>query len=166
MIRNPAERRIVTGGAAAALLAAAIVGGSTALARSTHDGGIGGGAFFGEPRVLRALDLTGQQTRAVHAVLLAHGSSLHRLAADERVAKRAIGDKLVAPGPLTEGDVDGLLDQEVQARAALARERLATAIAVRDQLTPAQIAEVASIRDGVAETRVHMRPLRAERAPE
>jgi Spy/CpxP family protein refolding chaperone len=146
----------------AATFAVTLAAGAPASARSARDAGIGGGAFFGAPQTLHALDLSGEQARAVRAVLQSHAQSLHRLAADERATKRAIEDKLVAPGPLTEHDLDGLLAQELQTRSALARERLVTAIAVRDQLTPAQIDRVASIREGLAQARVHLRPFHPE----
>src|SRR5262249_6443011 len=118
------------------------------------DGGIGAGAFFGQPSTLYALDLSADQMRSVQAVLRTHGPALRRLAAEERAATRAIDDQRVGEGGVTEDALDAPARPELDTRSALTHERVATALAVRGALTPDQIREVASIRAGVAHLRV------------
>jgi Spy/CpxP family protein refolding chaperone len=135
-------------------LATAILASSPGLVRAA---GIGGGAFFGQPSTLRALDLTSGQTRSVLAILQAHRPALRRLSHEERVAKRAIDDRLVGNGAVTPQDLDALVERENATRDALTRERLATELAVRNALTPEQIQKVASIRAGLEENRTRRR---------
>jgi len=67
--------------------------------------------------------------------------------------------KLFGTGTVSSQDVDALVTQESQARLALMRERLATALEVRNVLTPAQIQRAATIRSGMKELHAQMRQL-------
>ncbi|HXJ35550.1 MAG TPA: Spy/CpxP family protein refolding chaperone [Candidatus Eisenbacteria bacterium] len=133
-----------------------------ALGRQTHDdGGIGAGAFFGTPSALHALDLTADQRHSVQSVLRTHTRALHQLAADDKAAKRAIEDRLLGPGDLSEQDLDPLVQQELEIRSELVRARVTTALDVRKELTPEQVEQVASLRDGfrVPTKRVRTNPM-------
>jgi Spy/CpxP family protein refolding chaperone len=145
---------------AALALGIACLAGAPALAHVLHrDAGIGGGAFFGDPRTLRALDLTGAQWQAVRRVLQAHRPELQRLAAADKAARRAVEDALFDTGMAAPADVEGVLQTELDARSALERERIAATFAVRNELTPTQIHEVAAIRDGLDAMRTAKRDL-------
>jgi Spy/CpxP family protein refolding chaperone len=135
-------------------LATAIVASAPAVARA---GGIGGGAFFGQPSTLHALDLTPGQTESVATILLAHRRMLRRLAHEEKAARRAIDDRLVGAGAVTPGELDVLVQHETETRDALTREQRATELAVRNTLTPEQIQKVASIRAALDANRVRRR---------
>ncbi len=145
---------------AALALGVACVAGVPALAHVLdRDAGIGGGAFFGDPRTLRALDLTGVQWQAIRRVLQAHRPELQRLTAADKAARRAVEDALVDAGMAAPADLEGVLQAELDARSALERERIAVTFAVRNALTPTQIREVAAIRDGVDAMRTAKRDL-------
>jgi len=132
-------------------LTLALAGPTPALARAHHDDGIGAGAFFGSPATWHALDLTGEQKRAMRGILNAHEPEIDRLAADERAAAAAIRDKLYGTDPVTAEDLDELARRELETRSALTHERLMTALEVLNALTPEQVQRVASIRTGIAQ---------------
>jgi Spy/CpxP family protein refolding chaperone len=135
----------------ATMLVVAVVGSSAALGRSVDRHGIGGGAFFGEPATLRALDLTANQNHAIRLALQTHWRSLRALAASDKAARHAIDDKLLEAGDVTTQDVEGLIQEELRTHDALTHERVAAALDLRKALTPDQIRQVASIRAGVAQ---------------
>jgi len=149
-------RRIVLVG----VLAAGVVASSPGRGRALHrDGGIGGGAFFGEPGTLRVLDLNADQEEAVRLAWQMHSATLRQLAATDKAARHAIDDRLLARGEVTQQNLEGLVEQEIQAHGALTRERLATALDVRNALTPDQIQQVATIRASVDHARARMHGL-------
>jgi Spy/CpxP family protein refolding chaperone len=141
----------------AGTLVLAITSGALAFGHGMGgSGGCGGGAFLGGGRVLHALDLSADQKQQVQDIVAAHRTTLTPLVANERAAKQALGDKLLGTGTVSSQDVDGLVAQESQARLALMRERLATALEVRNVLTPAQIQKAATIRSGMKELHAQM----------
>lgn len=140
---------LAAAGAITLVLAAAI----PAVARTHHDDGIGAGAFFGNPATWHALDLTGEQMRAMRVVLKTHEPALGRLEGDERRATAAIRDKLYGTDPVTPEELDELARHEIEARSALTRERLATALDVRNTLSSEQIRQIASIRTSFEQMR-------------
>jgi Spy/CpxP family protein refolding chaperone len=138
-------RRVLTTGA----LALAAIASVPAFGRGHGGGGIGGGAFLGEPPTLHAVDLTADQRDAVRSALWAHRTTLRQLAASDKAARHAIDDALLGPGELTPQGLEGVVQQELHAHDALIRERLTTALDVRKVLTPEQIGQVAALRAGV-----------------
>jgi Spy/CpxP family protein refolding chaperone len=149
-------RRIVLAGVLAAGLVASAPGRGRALHRDT---GIGGGAFFGEPGTLHVLDLNADQKEAIRLAWQMHWATLRQLAASDKAARHAIDDRLLARGDVTRQELEGLAEQEIQAHGALTRERLATALDVRNALTPDQIQQVAAIRGSVDQARARMHEL-------
>jgi len=145
--------RIFTGGT----LALALASGGLAFGHGMR--GPGGGGWMGGGRMLHALDLSADQKQQVQDIVTAHRTTLAPLVANERAAKQALGDKLFGTGTVSSQDVDALVTQESQARLALMRERLATALEVRNVLTPAQIQKAATIRTGMKELHAQMRQL-------
>jgi Spy/CpxP family protein refolding chaperone len=133
----------------AVVSAVALAGAAPALARVHHGDGISGGAFFGSPATWHALDLTGEQKRAMRGILQTHAPEIDRLATEEHAATRAIRDKLYGTDPVTADDLDELARRELETRSALTHARLMTALAVRNALTPEQLQRVASIRTGI-----------------
>lgn len=133
-----------------AVVSALVLGAPAAAGARTHHGdGISGGAFFGSPATWHALDLTGEQKRAMRGILQTHAPEIDRLATEERAATAAIRDKLYGTDPVTAEELDELARRELETRSALTHERLMTALAVRNALTPEQLQRVASIRTGI-----------------
>lgn len=152
-IRTVGPALSFAGTGALALLAALTI---PAVAGTHHDDGIGAGGFFGNPAPWHAVDLSGEQKRAMRLVLKAHGPALGRLEADERTATAAIREKLYGVDPVTPEDLDELARHEIETRSALTRERLATALDVRNTLSSEQIQRIAAIRTSFEQMR--MRP--------
>ncbi len=154
------KRSITRSIIAAGTLALAVAGGSRALAHGMGgDGGSGHGAFFGGGRMLHALDLRADQQQQVHDIMSAHRSTFAQLAANERASREAIADKLAGTAAVTLQDLDALLQQESQARTALMRARLATALEVRSVLDPGQIQKGASLHASMKQLHQQMRQL-------
>jgi len=153
-------RLMTTSILAAGTLALAVANGSGALAHGMRGGaGCGHGALLGGRRILHALDLSADQKQHVQDILAAHRPALSQGMANEKAAKQALGDKLLGTGAVTQQDLDALIQQEVQARTALMRERLAVALEVRNVLTADQIQKAATIRTGMKQLHAQMRQL-------
>src|SRR3989442_1003408 len=149
----------------AGTLALAVAGSSRAFGHGMGGGdACGHGGLPGGRRVLHALALSADQLSAdqkqgVHDILREHRPTLAQLGANEMTARQAIADKLLGTGTVTQNDLDALLQQESQARTALMRERMATALEVRKVLTPEQIQKAATIHAGMKQLHDQMRQL-------
>ena len=145
---------------AAGTLALAVAGSSRAFGHGMGGGdACGHGGLAGGRRVLHALDLSADQKQGVHDILREHRPTLAQLGANEMTARQAIADKLLGTGTVTQNDLDALVQKESQARTALMRERMATALEVRKVLTPEQIQKAATIHAGMKQLHDQMRQL-------
>ena len=145
---------------AAGTLALAVAGSSRAFGHGMGGGdGCGHGGLLGGGLVLHALDLSADQKQGVHDIFREHRPTLAQLGANERAARQAIADKLLGTGTVAQNDLDALVQQESQARTALMRERLATALEVRKVLTSEQIQKAATIRTGMKQLHDQMHQL-------
>src|SRR5207247_8598869 len=115
------------------------------------------GGLPGGGRVLHALALSPDQKQGVHDILREHRPTLAQLGANEEASRQAIADKLLGTGTVTQNDLDALVQQESQARTALMRERLATALEVRKVLTPEQIQKAVTINAGMKQLHERLR---------
>jgi len=145
-------------------LALAVAGSSRAFGHGMGGGDVcGHGGLPGGRHVLHALALSADQKQGVHDILREHRPTLAQLGANEMTARQAIADKLPGTGTVTQNDLDALVQQESQARTALMRERMATALEVRKVLTPEQIQKAATIHAGMKQLHDQMRQLLGSR---
>jgi len=152
---------------AAGTLALAIASSSPAFGHGMRGhGACGHGVLPGGDRILHALDLSADQKQKTQDILTAHRPTLAQLAATEKAAKQTLADRLLGTGTVTQQDIDAMVQQEVQARTALMRERLATALEVRNVLTPEQIQKAATIRAGMKDLHAQMRQLLGKQGAE
>ena len=79
---------------AAGTLALAIASNSPAFGHGMHEHGACG-ALPGGGRMLQTLDLSADQKQKTQGILTAHRPTLAQLAATEKAAKRALGDRLL-----------------------------------------------------------------------
>ena len=150
---------------AAGTLALAVAGSSRAFGHGMGGGdACGHGGLPGGRRVLHALALSADQKQGVHDILREHRPTLAQLGANEMTARQAIADKLLGTGTVTQNDLDALVQQESQARTALMRERLATALEVRKVLTAEQIQKAATIHASMKQLHNQMRQLLGSQA--
>ena len=148
-----------TKGLTASTLALALAVGSPALAHGGPDGGRGRGGFGDAARVLHALDLSADQKQQIRDIVSQHRATMAPLLRTQRQAEQAIADRLFSTSTVSQGDLDGLAQQAMQAKTAVAQERLAIALAVRNVLTPAQMTKAASIHDGLKQLHTQARQL-------
>jgi hypothetical protein len=73
--------------------------------------------------------------------------------------EKQISDKLVAAGPVTASDLAPLQAQESQIRAAMDKDAVETALAIRNILTAEQLRRVAQVRDKLENLRSQMEEL-------
>jgi Spy/CpxP family protein refolding chaperone len=125
-------------------------------------GGCGHDGFVGGPRLLHALNLSADQKQQVQAILQSHRATFKQLATNERTARGAIADAMFGTNTVTQQTLDGLVQQEAQARTALMNERLAVALQVRGILTPDQIQKASTIHTGMKQLRTQMQALLGE----
>src|SRR5262249_61027436 len=92
----------------------------------------------GAPRLPHALNRSAEQKQQVQAILQSHRATFKQLATNERTARGAIADAMFGTNTVTQQTLDGLVQQEAQARTALMNERLAVALHARGSLPPAQ----------------------------
>src|SRR5881397_3989835 len=145
---------------AAGTLALAVAGSARAFGHGRGGGdACGHGGLAGGRRVLHALALSADQKQGVHDIVREHRPTLAQLGANEMTARQAIADKLPGTGTVTQNDLEALVQQESQARTALMRERMATALEVRKVLTPEQIQKAATIHAGMKQLHDQMRQL-------
>ncbi|HZP39997.1 MAG TPA: Spy/CpxP family protein refolding chaperone [Candidatus Binatia bacterium] len=137
---------------AAAAFGVAVATGSSALAH-------GGGPHHSPFRILRGLDLTSDQQQKIHDLVSADRPTLARLRANVRAARKALAAKLLAPGAVTDADLDALAERASDARAALVRERLKLELAVRNVLTPDQLGRAATVHAEMQQLRDQMHQL-------
>ena len=150
---------------AAGTLALVVAGSSRAFGHGMGGGDVcGHGGLPGGRHVLHALALSADQKQGVHDILREHRPTLAQLGANEMTARQAIADKLLGTGTVTQNDLDALVQQESQARTALMRERLATALEVRKVLTSEQIQKAATIHAGMKQLHDQMRQLLGSQA--
>ena len=111
------------------------------------------------PLLLRQPDLDEAQRQRIHAIMEADRGTLHTLFARLDAANDQLAARLVAPGPLDTAALKQEVDAIAAARRTLMENGLKTAIALRDVLTPAQLARVAKTRTRLQELQKEMREL-------
>ncbi len=103
---------------------------------------------FGWP-VLRAVGLSDEQKAHIHQIYAAHRPQLQALGQQIHAARQQLGDKLYSATPPSTADLASIN----QLRDQMAQERLAIALAIRNVLTPEQLAKAAQIRQQMQQLR-------------
>ncbi len=106
---------------------------------------------------LRAAELTEEQRTQVRQILSNHRESSRDLFGQLRNARQQIASTLLSPGPVSEAELAPYTQQITQIRDQLAQERLKVTLAIRDILTPEQLAKVADHISQMKEQRSQMR---------
>ena len=114
----------------------------------------GGGGGSGWP-VLRAVGLSDEQKAQIRQIYAAHRPQLQALGQQIHAARQQLGDKLYSATPPSTADLASIN----QLRDQMAQERLGIALAIRNVLTPEQLAKAAQIRQQMQQLRQQMRDL-------
>jgi len=123
----------------------------------------GDGLVLGVP--LGAMNLTPEQDKRVSETLSAYRAESAVLIRQLRQAQSALADKLLAPGRLDAADLEPELQQITRHRTQLLKQSAQAMVAIRNVLTPQQIAAGAQVRGRLGQLRSEMRQLLEPRKP-
>jgi protein CpxP len=132
-----------------------------------------GGAFHGPmpfgddpglmlPMLLQGVGLTDDQKKQVGNILKANHATLAALFEQLRTANQALADKLVSTGPVTEQDLQPLIDQVMKVRGDIVSNGLKVVLQVRGLLTTEQLAKAADVKTKMRALHQQMRDLLGE----
>lgn len=127
-------------------------------------GGPDGGDAFGMviPLMLRGADLSAAQRQEVKALMRTNRGRLDTLLDQLRKANEALADRLIGSAAVDAAALQPDVERVIQARQALMRHGLETALALRAILTPEQLATVRDKRARLHDLRKQMRELMGE----
>ena len=111
------------------------------------------------PLVLKGVDLTDEQEKQVREIMAAHRATFRTLFSDLQTAHKDVADKLFAPGDVRAEDLTVQMQRAAQLREQLMQEGLKVALAVREVLTPEQLAKAAELKARMRELHAEMRGL-------
>ncbi len=177
---NAVTKHILRSGSAA-VLAIALMAGATAAEEMTAmpvppppdacglEGlpgmGPGRGMFIADgpgmmlPLLMRRADLTAEQRAKVHEIIASDHRSLRTLFDELRAANDELADKLLAPGQVEAKDLEPQAQKVARLREQLMGQAMKTAVAIREVLTPAQLAKAAETKKKLEDLRAQMREL-------
>ena len=127
-----------------------------------------GGMPFGDdpglmlPMLLQGVGLTDDQKKQVRDILKADHATLFGLFGQLRTANQALADKLVSTGPVTQQDLQPLVDQVMKVRGDIVNHGLQVVLQVRGLLTADQLAKAADVKTKMRALRAQMRELLGE----
>ncbi len=120
-----------------------------------------GGRDGGEFGMLRALSLTDAQKTQVHAAMESGRTASAPYREQLHAIEAQLHAKLTSSGAVAMADMAPLLQQKEQVMAELDQTRMATVLQVRSVLTPAQIAQAASMQAQLASLHAQERAVTA-----
>ena len=127
---------------------------------SMHGGMRGHSAPF--MRLLKSANLTDAQKTQIHAIFQARRASQKAEFQQLKAAKEAIAAKFTSTGPVAAADVAGSVSTASQIHDQMANERIQDAIAIRNLLTPAQLAQIFATKAKLDQIHAEMKALWAQ----
>jgi len=106
--------------------------------------GMGGAPGRLIPLLLHADNLSAEQQQKIDAVMSADRDTVHTLFGQLRDANKQLADKLLGPGAPQNADLTAIIQNIAQLRLQLTQHELSTVLAMRDVLTPDQLAKAAA----------------------
>ncbi len=107
------------------------------------------------PLLLRTANLTDAQKQQIHAIFEARHASRKAEYQQMKAAKEAIAAKFTSTGTVATSDLSVPVSTITQLQAQMTNEQIQDAIAIRNVLTPAQLAQISA-------TKVKLDPIHAE----
>lgn len=133
------------------------------VASSESTGGFGGHmghhGMHGGMFLLRTANLTDAQKKQVHAIFEARRTSRKAEYEQLKAAREAIAAKFTSTGPLAASDLSASTSQIAQLRTQMMNERIQDAIAIRNLLTPAQLAKISATKAKLDNIHAEMKAL-------
>jgi Spy/CpxP family protein refolding chaperone len=144
---------------------------------SSNSGGGGGGPFghhgfhgHGDmdvvgvplPLLLRTANLTDAQKQQIHAIFQARRASRMAEYQQLKAAKEAIATKFTSTGTVAATDLSSSVATITQLQAQMTNEKIQDAVAIRNVLTPAQLAQISATKAKLDSIHAEMKALWAQ----
>ena len=113
-------------------------------------------------RIAQALNLTDAQKQQVHAIFEARHASRKAEYQQLKAAKEAIAAKYTSTGTVAAADLSGSVSTITQLQAQMTNEQVQDAIAIRNVLTPAQLAQISATKAKLDSIHAEMKALWAQ----
>lgn len=129
-----------------------------------HHGMHGGMSALGVPLplLLRTANLTDAQKTQIHAIFQARHASRKAEFQQLKAAKEAIAAKYTSTGTVAAADLSGSVSTITQLQAQMTNEQVQDAIAIRNVLTPAQLAQISATKAKLDSIHAEMKALWAQ----
>jgi Spy/CpxP family protein refolding chaperone len=114
------------------------------------------------PLLLRTANLTDSQKQQIHAIFEARHASRKAEREQLKAAKEAIGAKFLSSGTVAASDMSSSVATITQLQDQMTNEQIQDAVAVRNVLTPAQIAQIAATKAKLDAIHAEMKALWAQ----
>ena len=129
-----------------------------------HHGMHGGMDALGVPLplLLKTANLTDAQKTQIHAIFQARHASRKAEFQQLKAAKEAIAAKYTSTGTVAAADLSGSVSTITQLQAQMTNEQVQDAIAIRNVLTPAQLAQISATKAKLDSIHAEMKALWAQ----
>jgi Spy/CpxP family protein refolding chaperone len=117
------------------------------------------------PLLLRAANLTDAQKQQVHAIFEARHAAREAEFQQMKAAKEAIAAKFTSTGTVAASDLSVPVSTITQLHDQMMNEQIQDAIAIRNVLTPAQLAQVSATKAKLDSIHAEMKALWAQSGP-
>ena len=129
-----------------------------------HHGMHGGMNALGVPLplLLKTANLTDAQKQQVHAIFQARRASRKAEFQQLKAAKEAIAAKFTSTGTVAAADLSGSVSTITQLQSQMTNEQIQDAVAIRNVLTPAQLAQISATKAKLDQIHAEMKALWAQ----
>jgi Spy/CpxP family protein refolding chaperone len=114
------------------------------------------------PLLLKTANLTDAQKQQIHAIFEARHASRKAEREQMKAAKEAIASKLTSTGTVAASDLSTPVSTITQLQAQMTNEQIQDAIAIRNVLTPAQLAQISATKAKLDQIHAEMKALWAQ----
>ncbi|MGA9723441.1 MAG: hypothetical protein WBQ86_13370 [Candidatus Binatus sp.] len=117
------------------------------------------------PLLLRTANLTDAQKEQIHAIFKARHASRKAEMQELRTAKQAIAAKYTSTGTVAASDLSASVTTITQIHDQMTNEQIQDAVAIRNVLTPAQLAQISATKAKLDSIHAEMKALWAQSGP-
>jgi Spy/CpxP family protein refolding chaperone len=114
------------------------------------------------PLLLRTANLTDAQKQQIHAIFQARHASRKAEMQELRTAKEAIAAKYTSTGTVAASDLSSSVSTITQIQDQMTNEQIQDAVAIRNVLTPAQLAQISATKAKLDSIHAEMKALWAQ----
>jgi Spy/CpxP family protein refolding chaperone len=117
------------------------------------------------PLLLKTANLTDAQKQQIHAIFEARHASRKAEREQMKAAKEAIAAKFTSTGSVATSDLSVPVSTITQLQAQMTNEQIQDAVAIRNVLTPAQLAQISATKAKLDSIHAEMKALWAQSGP-